>query len=321
MSSITQVLALDGGGFRGLSQAIVLAEMEKRTGRRTADCFDVIAGTSTGGILALALGKGLPAQKIVDFYIEDGKSIFPSSRTARLIRWAKWWITAKHSACRLEKALKKCLGEECILGDSNTRLVIPSFELGVRKPYLFKTDHKETFEFDWSRRMWEIAMATSAAPTYFPYFKSSWGICYADGGLWANNPSIVGAAEAIKILEQPPESLRILNLGNGCSELALGKPSWLKKHGVVGWAKDIPELLMDASAVSVASTATYLWDNKFLRIEPKLSNRICPLDHYEPNALRAHAEEAVRINLSKLRPFYEHNATPYTKKRRPFPKN
>jgi len=266
MSNTTQVLALDGGGFRGLSQAVVLAMMEERTGRRTADCFDLITGTSTGGILALALGQGIPAQKIVDFYVSDGKSIFATTHTGRLVRWIKWWVCSKHSALHLRNALRACLGDETLLGDSRTRLVIPSFELGLRKPYLFKTDHDARYETDWTHKMWEVAMATSAAPTYFPYYKSTWGRCYADGGLWANNPSMVGAVEAIKIMGRPPESVRILNLGNGCSDFAYGKPSWAKKLGVAGWAKDIPELLMDASAVSVANTATLLWGDKFLRV-------------------------------------------------------
>jgi len=316
MIDTIQVLALDGGGFRGLSQAIILAEMEKRTGRRTADCFDIITGTSTGGILALALGKGIPAQKIVDFYIDDGKSIFATTHAGRFVRWVKWWVCSKHSALHLRKALRSCLGEDTLLGDSLTRLVIPSFELGLRKPYLFKTDHDPKYDTDWTRKMWEIAMATSAAPTYFPYYKSSWGNYYADGGLWANNPSVTGAVEAVKIMGYPPESMKILNLGNGCSDLTYGKPSWAKKLGVAGWAKDIPELLMDASAVSVASTSQLLWGDRFLRIEPKLTNRLCPLDRYEPDALRSHAEEAVRLNSEALRAFFNHNAAPYPKMRR-----
>lgn len=315
MDRATQVLALDGGGFRGLSQAVVLAAMEERTGRKTADCFDVVAGTSTGGILALALGLRIPAQAVVDFYIKDGKSIFATTRTGRIIRWFRRWVFSKHSAESLKAALQRYLGEKQ-LGESSTRLVIPSFDLDLRKPYLFKTDHATCYESDWKHSMWEIAMATSAAPTYFPYYKSTWGKCYADGGLWANNPSLVGAVEAIKVMGRAADTVKILNLGNGCADFAFGRPSLAKQFGVAGWAMDIADLLMDASAISVAGTAKLLWGNRFLRIEPKLTNKLCPLDHYRPDELNSHAHEVVRQNAETLRPYFEHDAAPYLKMRR-----
>lgn len=314
-----QILALDGGGFRGLSQAIVLAEMERRTGRATAECFDLITGTSTGGILALALALGVPAEQIVQFYWNDGKKIFPTWTIERWRRWCQWWLWPRHPAKRLREALQRCLGEDTVLGEAQTRVVIPAFDLGLRKPYLFKTDHDPRYQHDWSLPAWEIAMATSAAPTYFPYFESSWGRYYADGGLWANNPSMVGTIEATGILKQPADSVRLLNLGNGRTPLGKGRPSWLKRLGLIGWASDLPELLMQSNSISVTEASALLHGDRYLRLEPDLTDGMCPLDAYEPQALRSHALELVRQNTHRLTTFYQHHAPGYERQREPSP--
>lgn len=309
-----RILALDGGGFRGLVQAIILSEMEERSGTRCVDCFDLIAGTSTGGILALALSLGLPARDIVDFYIEDGPGIFGSSWFDRRFRKLLWWVSTKHPSKPLELALKRRFGD-AILGSAITRVVVPAFDIGLRKPYIFKTDHAQVYQSDWRRPMWEIAMATTAAPTYFRTFESSWGTHYCDGGLWANNPSQVTLTEASAILGVPASQIELLNVGNGCTTVGAGTPSWTKRHGLLGWARDVPDLLMQGSDISVAQSCKVVLRSRFLRVEPVLTNEAFPLDEYNPGILKSHAIEAARWNAAAMHRFFDEKIEPYAKHR------
>jgi patatin-like phospholipase/acyl hydrolase len=234
ITSPFQGLAIDGGGFRGLFAAKCIAAWEKETGRYTADCFDFITGTSTGGIIALALGLRIPADEIVDFYLEDGLSLFPTGLIARKVTSLRRWVWPKLSSRALRDAVQRRLSTSATLGDCSTRVIIPAFELGVLKPYLFKTDHHPLYQTDWKRPAWEIAMSTSAAPTYYPFHETSWGAAFADGGLWANNPALIGFIEATKVLGHSPERVRILNLGTGCPRSGAGRPPDPQKIGYRG---------------------------------------------------------------------------------------
>lgn len=314
-----QVLALDGGGFRGLAQAQFLAEMEEATGRRTADCFDLITGTSTGAILAAAVSLGIPARQIVDFYIEDGRKIFPSSWFSRKLHSLWQWVRPAHSAKPLEKALRRCLRrldapeQEPILGESITRLVIPAYYLTECKPYYFKTDHTSDYRVDWTRPIWEVAMATTAAPTYFPYFTSSKQEHFCDGGLFANNPSLVGIIEAERILKIPTERLWVLNLGNGEISSTLGSPPWYRNCGFLGWAKALVTYLLDNNAHEVPATSRLILGERYVRIAPKVSNTVMPLDKYDPSALASAGSNLFRSEGRKAEAFFRHLAAPYQK--------
>ncbi|MEQ1841810.1 MAG: CBASS cGAMP-activated phospholipase [Verrucomicrobiales bacterium] len=311
-----QGLAIDGGGFRGLFAAKCIAAWEKETGRRTADCFDFITGTSTGGIIALALGLRIPADEIVSFYLEDGLSLFPTGPFARKFASARRWVWPKLSSRALRTAVQRRLSSDAKLGDCSTRVVIPAFELGVLKPYLFKTDHHPLYQTDWQRPAWEIAMSTSAAPTYYPFHQTSWGAAFADGGLWANNPALIGFIEATKVLGRSPGDVRILNLGTGCPRNGAGRPPIRKKLGIVGWASDISEVILDANALATAGAVELLLGENFVRIAPAVGSDCLPLDSYEPGKLVALAEDLARFHSGVAHDFYGHTAPPYVKQRR-----
>jgi hypothetical protein len=310
-----QILAIDGGGFRGLFAAKCLAEWEAQTGRRTADCFDLICGTSTGGIIAMGIGLGIPAQKLVDFYLEDGRRIFPVWWPARTYAWFRRWLFPKLSATRLRKAVQQRLGRDAKFGDSLTRLLIPSYDLSVGKPYLFKTDHHPSYKYDWQRPMWEIALATSAAPTYFRYHVSSWKTAYIDGGVWANNPSQLGAIEATEILGHSPKVVRILNLGTGTPDQGNGLPPLLRRLGIAGWATAIPNVILNANALAVAGIAQRTFGENYVRVTPAVSNRALPLDRYAPDHLMALAIDQTRIHAGTANAFFSHSAPAYSKNR------
>ena len=210
------ILSIDGGGIRGIIPAMILAEIERRTGCRTADLFDLIAGTSTGGVLALGLtvphekGKRskYKASQMVAFYEEDGKEVFHS-----------FWhnvvslhglIDEKYPSERLERVLQKYLGKDTKLSEAVTEVLITSYETETCRPYFFtrrKARARQSGRLD--PRMWEVARCTSAAPTYFAPFQIKRSrrshlppLTFIDAGVFANNPTLCAYSEAVTINSQ-----------------------------------------------------------------------------------------------------------------------
>jgi uncharacterized protein len=166
-----RLLALDGGGVRGLIPALVLAEIEERTGRRTAELFDLIAGTSTGGIIAcfLALpgedgGPGRPASDVVRFYTEECPKIFHAERRRKL-RTIGGVLDEKYDADQLERSLQLALGD-ARLSDAVTDVVITAYDIEGRRPFFFKSARAK-LQGHRDYLMWVVARSTSAAPTFF----------------------------------------------------------------------------------------------------------------------------------------------------------
>lgn len=208
-NNVFKILTIDGGGIKGLYSASILARIEEKTGKKIGDHFDMICGTSTGGLIALALTKGISAQEIADMYFHKGREIFPISeyQPIRYIQ-RKWQFfkqllwRGKFSATPLKKILEHMFGETT-MGEANNLLCIPSYNLITGIPRIFKYPHKEgDFFMDKDIKMVDVALATSAAPTYLPIHEHR-NILYADGGLWANNPSLCGLLEALKFFVGP----------------------------------------------------------------------------------------------------------------------
>jgi patatin-like phospholipase/acyl hydrolase len=212
-----RILSIDGGGIKGVFPASFLATVEDSIEGRVADYFDIIVGTSTGGIIALGLGLGLSASDILRFYEDSGPKIFGGNRLIRSIRRLR---TAKYSNRLLRDALESVLGERK-LGESSKRLVIPSLNLENGEVYIYKTAHHPRFERDYRMKAADVALATAAAPTFFPTHRSAVGTPLIDGGVWTNNPTGLAAVEAIGVLDWPKDSLRVLSLG--CTSVVMDK--------------------------------------------------------------------------------------------------
>lgn len=161
-----QVLALDGGGAKALFTAHVLARLEDDLGVTIADSFDLVAGTSAGGIIALALGAGLRPAEIVDRYEELIFKVFPARRRGWRARPRQLFRPA-YDGDALRDALRDVFGERR-LGDSQKRLVIPSWDVQSGTVHVFKTPHHVHLRCDWKHSMVDVANATAAAPLYFP---------------------------------------------------------------------------------------------------------------------------------------------------------
>lgn len=288
-----RVLSLDGGGIKGTYAAAFLAGIEEMSGKRVVDHFDLIVGTSTGGIIALALGLGLPAAEILRFYVERGPGIFPLIGISdRLLGVARHAFRAKHGTAALRSALAEVFGER-VLGDSIARLTIPAYDGSSGDVYLFKTAHHPKFKRDYNERAVDVALATSAAPTYLPSFVGASGITLVDGGVWANCPAAVAVIEALTTLERPFGSIDLLSVGT--TEEPLHVPKSKAVGGALQWMRFAPTLLMQAQAKGALAHAKLLTGNRMVRITENVSPGRLKLD--DPRCiedLRALGEKAAR---------------------------
>lgn len=199
-----KVLCIDGGGIKGLYSATILQHLEEQYGCQISDHFDMLCGTSTGGLIALALSLKIPAADICQFYRDEGGNIFPQYGGVRWIHrlWSGFkqitW-NGKFSDEPLKKALYKVF-QDRTLGESQNLLCIPSYTITDARPWIFKFDHVEgKLNRDNQTRYVDVALATSAAPTYFPVAENKHyhNKQFIDGGVWANNPTLVGFLEAL----------------------------------------------------------------------------------------------------------------------------
>ena len=310
MSQRFQILALDGGGIKGLFSAAVLACVEKDLQIDITDYFDLIVGTSTGGIIALGLGLGLRPSQIVDFYVRNGPKIFQGLYG---VRWVSHWFFRKFPQKTLCSALQspEVFGDRK-LGDSTKPLVITSYNLGDDDVYLFKTPHHERLKRDWRVPAWQVALATSAAPTYFPPCQHVEDIRHVDGGLWANNPTLVGITEAVDMFGIPLDQISVLNLGT--SNEIVNRPKRLNWGGKVLWAKAAVDLIMRAQSIGVYTQSLHLIGrDNIVRLDPKVRDGLFALDNAKRvKELMAKAAHESRILIPHLeRQFLQHTARPY----------
>lgn len=221
---VRRILSIDGGGIRGLIPALVLAEIERRVGARIATLFDLIAGTSTGGILAVGLtipdGAGHPkfaAQDLVLLYTKHGSEIFRRERWRQTLSWV---YGPSYSPRTLENILDEYAGDT-LLSQAVTGLLVTAWELQTRTAWFFRSaqakNHPET-----DRPMRFIARATSAAPTYFPPLRvadpsTKEDLAFVDGGLFANNPGLAAWVDQHQGFV-PGQEVLMVSLGTGSAD-------------------------------------------------------------------------------------------------------
>lgn len=253
-----RILCIDGGGLLGTFPAAFLAALEEHTREPIGRYFDLIAGTSTGGIIAIGLGLGLRAAEILDLYENRGPWIFGQD-SHPAVNWVKRRIAAirhisraKHSSERLREALTDVLGERQ-LGEASTRLVVPAWSPSTRSVYIYKTAHHPRLQVDYKAKAVDAAMATASAPTYFRQHVTENDVGLIDGGVWANNPVAIAVVEAVTLLGWPPDSLHVLSLG--CLDEVYTLPA------AGGWGtfnKKLVKLLMDGQAHGAMGMAKLL---------------------------------------------------------------
>jgi predicted acylesterase/phospholipase RssA len=233
-----QILCLSGGGYLGLYSAAILAEIEEQTGRSAADMFDLFAGTSIGGIVALGLAQGRSARSICNAFLEDGPKIFGSSPRHGFVRGlsaAKSFLVPRYSPDPLRETIERVVGKGSILADLRRPTVIAAVNLTKGGPKIFKTGHHRDLVLDWRLCLSDVGLATSAAPTYFPIHRIGEEL-FADGGLFTNSPDLIAVHEAEHFLGQSVVDLHVLSVGTTTTKFAL--PGLAPKGlGILGWVR------------------------------------------------------------------------------------
>jgi patatin-like phospholipase/acyl hydrolase len=256
--SAYRILSIDGGGIRGVFPAAFLAKLQEHLDAPLSSYFDLIAGTSTGGIIAIGLGLGLSAKDILKLYEEQGPAIFDQHHGAignfvrQRLRGGVHWIGAKYSSQPLHDALAGILGERR-LGESRTRLVVPAWHPMLERVYIYKTAHHLRLETDYRARALDVAMATAAAPTFLKPHMTADAIELIDGGVWANNPIGVATIEAVGMLNWPAARLKILSIGT--INDVKPSPRWA---GKLPMASSLVRLFMAGQSHSALGTAKIL---------------------------------------------------------------
>lgn len=304
-----QVLALDGGGAKALFTAHVLARLEADLGVRVTDHFDLIAGTSAGGIIALGLGSGLRPAEIVEHYTGMTERVFPRSPQARW-RLVPRAVRPAYSGAILRQVLTDVFGTR-LLRESGKRLLVPSWDVQRGEVHIFKTPHHERLRRDGRIPMVDVAMATTAAPTFFEAASVD-DQRLIDGGIWANNPSVVAISEAVSMLGVPLNAIRVLNVG--AVDQRTNHPERLDVGGWINWARPAAQLMITASSRGAQGTATHLVGKEnFVRFDALVPGDVFTLDRASPTALAGLAAGQSRF-LSPVytERFADHVAGPYT---------
>jgi uncharacterized protein len=294
-----RVLAIDGGGIRGLIPALVLAEIEERSGRRVFELFDLIAGTSTGGIIACGVcgPDPLPASEVAAIYEEEGPRIFDRSIWQR-IQSADGLLDEKYDDAELDRVLERFLGGKR-LSATRPDLIVPTYDTAAPGPYFFKTTDARANPVD-DAPLAEVARATSAAPTYFePLERAPQALL--DGGVFAVNPGMTAFAEALRM--QPEAEIVLMSLGTG-EQTRKRTFDDIKDWGLVEWARPILDVVFDGISDAVDYQLRHvLGEERYWRFQVELTRASDDLDDAsEENLalLRGHAEELIAERSADL---------------------
>jgi len=327
-----KILSIDGGGIKGVFPALFLTlledELKNRSDGKTQifHHFDLITGTSTGGIIAIALALGIPAKEIFQLYIDNARKIFGSKKSFFFgqIR------NSAHERKFLENLVRKKFndannGIEPRLGDCKTDVCIPIYDLIQGNPSVLKTKYHPAFERDYHIPAYQAAMATSAAPTYFDPYTSDYidlngtkkdFANKVDGGVMANNPTLVAVLEAIKAFKVEMSQLEILSLGTGYKKFTDGNSR--KRWGLYYWMRKdkrqrLIDLFMQSQSQLVANYISLLYQgiDKSERANPNFVYDRIEVQLSEDNYIDMDESDTTKIkNFAELASIeYQHNRT------------
>lgn len=266
---LVKVLSLDGGGIRGIIPATVLNSIELKTGKPIAECFDFIAGTSTGGILASALASKnkIKAKEALNIYMKEGSKIF--SRTALQKIWFFSSLSdTKYSHNGLKTVLEQYLEEETI-DEVRTKLLMPAYDIHNREAYVFKSWKKECVGVP----LTTACMATAAAPTYFPpvhTFIQGKERTFIDGGVYMNNPAVSAYVEVKRYCKEVygDEDVEVFMLSIGTGQLTRSLSyDTAKNWGKIEWIAPLIDCMFDGDSDAVEYQMNMLLGDNYVRLQ------------------------------------------------------
>ncbi|QDU50484.1 patatin-like phospholipase family protein [Gimesia panareensis] len=297
MAKKYRILSLDGGGIRGLITAIWLKRLQDELEKPLHNYFDLIAGTSTGALLACGISKGINIDKIIDLYVEKGREVFPARASrlwSRATRIFSEGISApKYDGKGLEKALKDIFRTSTFGALKIKPTLVTTYDVLGRGPVVFKNDRPEYRKL----KVWELCRASAAAPTYFPAHVMKLNeaeIPLIDGGVVANNPTACAIAESVRInsRKKPENRCRledfiVASFGTGQSIRRI-EIDEAKEWGAAEWAFPLIDVLFDGSADSVDYIATQLTDpTNYFRFQTQLTDAYDDMDNADHTNINA----------------------------------
>jgi patatin-like phospholipase/acyl hydrolase len=300
-----RILSLDGGGMRGIFTASVIAQLEHDLSIRLAEHVDLIVGTSTGGIIGLGLAAGKSGDDMRDFYTNEGARIFarPRSLPRRLRQ-------PKYDRRVLDEMLQREFGQ-LRLNDLNTAVCITAHELVAGTTRVWKDDHHEQLTGGGDQLVWKVAAATAAAPAYFAPVQLGAADSHVDGGIWANNPALVGITEAVRYAGRTLEDIQLLSIGTTSRTFQVRDHEHASRMGLVAWLKEARDLLL-GDCVSMASdkqAELLLPPESYLRLNSERATKVA-LDDYEGcKGLREVGEQVARVNRQRVKKLMQGGTT------------
>lgn len=300
---LIKILAIDGGGVRGIIPAYVLADLEKRLpkGKKIGEYFDIIAGTSAGGILALMLTVPDDNQKpkysaayIMEQFTQFSEEVFTSTFSRKILSGGGLWHV-KYSGESLTQNLEKYFGNNT-LSQTVTNVIIPTYEIERDMTFFFKT-HRAKNELKHDCLIRDLAYATAAAPTYFPpaimTTKNGRSLTLVDGGVSTNNPALAATVHALEIYGKDIK-LFVVSLGTGTTygdNRHNIEYKNVKKSGIIGWMQKVVPLMIHASNAVIDYEMHYVLNfNKpqyYVRIQTFLDNQHSELDNINKQNIQA----------------------------------
>jgi patatin-like phospholipase/acyl hydrolase len=305
-----KVLCIDGGGIRGLIPALVLAEIEQRTGRRIAELVDLVAGTSTGGILACGLTRPGPdgrplysAQELAGIYVEEGPRIFHRSLLKRIFS-VDGWVDERYDDDGLDAALARYLGE-ATLSQALADVLVTAYEISDRLAFFFRSARARSdpaYDFP----LVQVARATGAAPSYFEPAEAT-DVAGArtypliDGGVFAVNPSMCALAD-VTAAGRADELRLMLSLGTGDHTRSYSFEQ-TRSWGQLEWARPVLDMVFDGVADTTDFEAATLMGDRYVRLQTELNIASDDLDDASESnlaALRREAEQLIAASQEEL---------------------
>lgn len=262
------ILALDGGGVRGIYAAHILARLEDRLGVPVSERFDLIAGTSTGSILAGGASMNIPMGTLVSLFESQADRIFGRRRFS-----FSPFMRSRYSTGPLDRVIGEYV-PEVTLGEISMPLMITSSDISTGGVHVFKSryveDLGEPYLRDGRVRLRDAIMASCAAPTYFDP-KQVGEYLLADGGLWANNPTIIAVTEAISKFRQPLGNIRVLSVGTGRT---VGFYTQGRAWGLLtGWGgQRLVTYVLGLQSQASTNMAKLLLGDRHLRLDPEIKS-------------------------------------------------
>lgn len=230
----------------------VLAEAEDAFGEEFLNSIDLLVGTSTGGIIALGLASGRTCDELLDFYRDLGSQIFTHPRKVRQL------VRPKYDREPLDRLLRQEFGESTRMNDLSKAVCITAYELVTGTTRVWKDDHSSELIKGGNQLVWKVAAATSAAPLYFAPVQLGNTDSHVDGGVWGNNPGIVGVTEAVHYVGRPLSDIRMLSVGTTSYPLRVGSHRQAARMGLRDWTFKGKDLLQTSSSMAATNQARLL---------------------------------------------------------------